>query len=391
MAYHIGTYLKNNKKHFFAELELGADAKGKRLRHKKRGFTSEKEAKKYATEYQYNIDKGLLIATSKDIMFKDFLIQWFEDYKSKSLSLNTKNNYRVRINNHILPYLEKYKLSEIDTMKIQNLYNDLIKKNLKPATAKKVLEILKSCFKYAIKMRLITIMPTDIETQKLEKPTIKYWNQDQVNFFLNVIKDEYLYTPILIDILTGLRVAELCGLRWRDVDLESGYITVNTQIIFDRTTKILIPTKVLKTSTSHRKISIPTILIEHLKAIYEDEKPPKSDFVIKNRYGLVVNPRNLSMEFTKKIGKYKKSIDDIVEETGETPKNYMQLPQITFHGLRHTHATLLIANGENVKVVSERLGHKDITTTLNTYTHVMEEMKNDTASLLDNMFKAKEI
>ena len=64
----------------------------------------------------------------------------------------------------------------------------------------------------------------------------------------------------------------------------------------------------------------------------------------------------------------------------------MQLPQITFHGLRHTHATLLIFNGENVKVVSERLGHKSITETLDTYTHVMDDMKNNTADLLDNIF-----
>lgn len=65
----------------------------------------------------------------------------------------------------------------------------------------------------------------------------------------------------------------------------------------------------------------------------------------------------------------------------------MQLKQITFHALRHTHATLLIFNGENIKVISERLGHKNISTTLDTYTHVMEDMKNSTADLLDNIFR----
>lgn len=81
------------------------------------------------------------------------------------------------------------------------------------------------------------------------------------------------------------------------------------------------------------------------------------------------NPRNLSMNFTKNISKYK---DD--------------LHQISFHGLRHTHATLLIKNGENIKVVSQRLGHKDITVTLNTYTHIMDDMIKDTATLLDSIF-----
>lgn len=92
------------------------------------------------------------------------------------------------------------------------------------------------------------------------------------------------------------------------------------------------------------------------------------------------------MNFAREVSKYKKSLDDIKNELGYDPENYMQLPQITFHGLRHTHATLLILNGENVKVVSERLGHKDIATTLQTYTHVMDDMKENTASLLDKMF-----
>ena len=88
------------------------------------------------------------------------------------------------------------------------------------------------------------------------------------------------------------------------------------------------------------------------------------------------------MNFTKKVAKFADSKDN-----HKNDKNYMQLKQISFHGLRHTHATLLIANGENVKVVSERLGHTDIRMTLNTYTHVLDSMKNNTANLLDNMFK----
>lgn len=106
------------------------------------------------------------------------------------------------------------------------------------------------------------------------------------------------------------------------------------------------------------------ILLNELKA----HTGNSDEFIILNREGELCNPRNLSMDFTKKVQKYK------------------ELPQITIHGLRHTHATLLILNGENIKIVSDRLGHKDVTTTLNTYTHVMKEMKDNTAELLDNLF-----
>ncbi|MDU1969363.1 MAG: tyrosine-type recombinase/integrase, partial [Clostridium perfringens] len=112
------------------------------------------------------------------------------------------------------------------------------------------------------------------------------------------------------------------------------------------------------------------------------------DFIIKSRDNKICNPRNLSMNFTKSINKYTKSLEEKKKESSKyDSKNYMQLKQISFHSLRHTHATLLIFNGENIKVVSDRLGHKDISVTLNTYTHIMEDMKKGTASLLDSIFK----
>lgn len=381
MAYfkNIGT---KNKPNWIVEASFGTGKNGKRLRIKKTGFKTQKEVENYYNEYASNVNKGNLKVEAKDIKFSDFITQWFEDHKSKTISINTRTNYKSRIDTHIIPYLGRYKLTEIDTMMVQNFYNNLISEGLKASSVKKIIETLNNCFKYAAKMRLIAYIPTDIEKIPVEKPKIEYWTQEQVDFFLSKIKDTYLYTPILIEVLTGLRIGELCGLRWSDINLEKGFITVNQQIIFDRIAKTLTPTPILKTNTSSRIISIPQLLVDHLKAVKEEIKPSPNNLVITNRYGLICNPRNLSMNFTKAISKYSKSIDKI-----ENPKGYMQLPQITFHGLRHTHATLLIFAGENIKVVSERLGHKDIATTLNTYTHVMQESREKTATLLDEMFK----
>lgn len=383
-------YLKNigtkNKPNWIVEASFGTGKDGKRLRVKKTGFRTQKEAEAYLNEYANNVNKGNIKIEARNINFGEFIEQWFNDHKSKTLSINTKTNYSSRIYTHILPRLGRYKLTEIDNLTIQSFYNTLIEEGLKPSTVKKIIETLSNCFKYAKKMKLITSIPTDIEKMPLDKPKIEYWNKGQLDFFLNSIKNTSLYTPILIDVLTGLRIAELCGLRWKDINFDNRSIEVNCQIIFDRLNNALVPTEVLKTDKSHRIIKIPNILVDHLKAVKEDIKPNDNNFIITNRYGLIFNPRNLSMNFTREVSKYKKSLDELEKELGYTPKDYMQLQQITFHGLRHTHATLLILNGENVKVVSERLGHKDISTTLNTYTHVMEDMKENTASLLDKMF-----
>ena len=154
-----------------------------------------------------------------------------------------------------------------------------------------------------------------------------------------------------------------------DIDLENGYININNQVIQDKNNKKLILSSILKTSTSKRSISMPKLLINHLEGIRAQITPNKLDYVILNRQNEMCNPRNISMEFTKKVAKYP------------------NINQISIHSLRHTHATLLIFNGENIKVISDRLGHKDISVTLNTYTHVMEDMKKDTALLLDSIFK----
>lgn len=338
----------------------------KRIRVIKQGFKTKKEAEKYVNEYNSKVNNGYLLPKSKDIVLSDFILDWFNNHKVLSLGVNTRNHYMSRIKTYIIPLLGKYKLNEIDTMTIQNFYNYLITKEqpLKPSSAKKVIETLNNCFKYAKKLKLISFLPTDIEKVSIEKPKIEYWSKEQLDYFLNEIKDTYLYFPVLLCSLTGLRVAELCGLKWYDVDFDKGYLNITKQIIRNESTKELLCTDNLKTNGSNRTISLPKFLIKEL----ELRIGSSNDFIILNRQGEVCNPRNLSMDFKREVSKH------------------TNLPQITIHGLRHTHATLLILNGENIKIVSDRLGHKDITTTLNTYTHIMEQMKDNTAELLDNLF-----
>ena len=384
----MASYEQISKGNWRVTISLGFDENGKRIRLKKQGFKTKKQAEVFVTETLNKKNKGYITPVSNNILFKDFIYKWFNEYKSKTLSINTYTNYKSQIDTHIIPLLGSYKLTDITNVIIQDFYNKIISNGLKPSSAKKVMQTLNGCFKYAKKNKLIYVIPTDIEKVPIEKTKIQYWSKDEIDFFLNSIKDTRLYTPILIDILTGLRIGELCGLRWEDINLEEGFIEVNNQVINDKINKTLLFSSILKTSTSHRIITIPNILIEHLKAIKEDLHPLDTDFIITSANGTICNPRSLSMSFTKQVSKYKEPLEVMQKlYPNKNLDDYKQLTQITFHALRHTHATLLIFNGENIKVVSERLGHKDITTTLNTYVHVMKDMKNNTAKLLDNIFK----
>lgn len=374
---------RNNK--WQVIIEIGRDERtGKRLRHTKDGFKTKRQAQIYATLKENELLNGINPMSNKTPL-KTFIGDWYKDHVSKTIAINTKNNYNSMIETHIIPYMGEMQLGKIKVTDIQKFYYYLIDKDLKPSTAKKVIQVLNKCFKYAKKLNLISMIPTDIEyfTQE-RKQTLKVWNEDELTYFLNEIKNDYLYIPILITVLTGIRIGELCGLRWENVDLENNLIFIKEQVIQDKTDNRLIHTDILKTSKSNRKITLPSILVNVLKSHVPGSEtlPGINNFVILNRDGFMCNPRNVSMEFTKKIKKYS-------NKTNDKHNNYMQLPQITFHDLRHTHATILLKNGENIKVISERLGHASIRMTLDTYSHVLPDMEQHTALLLDNIFSSK--
>lgn len=314
------------------------------------------------------IQNGIDIITNK-ILLKDFITEWFNNHVSRNFSINTVTGYKTRIETHIIPHMGNMPLHKINTATIQKFYYNLIDSNLKPGTCKKIIETLNGCFKYAKKLNLITNIPTNIEKLKDNSPTLIVWSEEQLKQFLSEISGTYLHLPILITSLTGLRVAELCGLRWENVDLEEGLIHVKEQVIHDKINKIDIHTTKLKTPTSYRTITIPNGLVNLLKEHKENQNlSTTKDFVITSRNGFMCNPRNLSMDFTKKVAKHK------------------DLPQISIHGLRHTHATMLVEKRENIKVISERLGHSSVKTTLDVYSHVLPSMKKETADLLDRDF-----
>lgn len=149
----------------------------------------------------------------------------------------------------------------------------------------------------------------------------------------------------------------------------------------------MLHTTILKNSSGSRSISIPNILINTLSKLKLTQCIQDCEgFVVLDRSNLMCNPRNVSMNFKNVVSKYSVSFETKVKKNKSEISNYRQLPQISIHGLRHTHATLLLSKGENVKVISDRLGHASVKITLDTYSHVLPSMKKQTATLLDNVF-----
>lgn len=364
-------------------IETGKDANGKRKRITKEGFKSKKEAKAWAIVKENELLNNIIPSNNK-ILLKDFIMDWYNNHICNSnFALNTLTNYKVRIETHIIPYMGNMQLGKIQVMDVQNFYYSLIKSGMKPGSAKRVILVLRKSLNYAKKMNIINNVPCDIEYIKdIKENKLKVWTEEQLLYFLNEIKDSYLYFPVLLAAFTGMRIGELCGLRYANVNLNDLRIRICEQTLNDKINKSLIHTHMLKTSKSNREITIPKFLSEAIK-LSDNFGNDINDFVVVNRDGGMCNPRNLSMDFTKKVEKYSKPISD------NSPEGYIQLPKISFHDLRHTHATILLLHGENIKVISERLGHESVKITLDTYSHVLPSMEEHTSLLLETLFKDK--
>lgn len=348
---------------------------GKQIKIRRQGFKTKKEAKEWLMNEIEKYRNGF-VPSNGNILFSEYITHWFDDFKSISLAYNTKANYISRINTYIIPYFGKYQLSEINNPLVQNFYNNLIKQGLKPSSVKKIMEILSGVFNYAYKNKLIHNIPLDINKQPLDKPQLEVWTKEELDYFLDEIKDTYLYLPVFMECLIGARPGEVCAIRWNDIDFVNNTISISKQVIVDKKNSTLYLTDTLKTTTSKRVVTIPSILTDYLIKVKFETNATEYDFVIKelSKESIMCNPNNLNANFTAKI----KSINK------NNPSK--KLSYISFNGLRHTHATLLVQSGENIKTISKRLGHKDINTTLKYYTHVTKEMENNTAILLNNLF-----
>lgn len=200
------------------------------------------------------------------------------------------------------------------------------------------------------------------------------YTAEQANKLLGVIHGEVLEPVIMLGLLFGMRRSEALGLRWSDIDLEKQTIVISYTMTQMRT---LLMDEHTKSATSHRMLSVMDDVIGYFKRLKAQQEANKrkygdkyhdSDFVCVWPDGRIILPGYVSHNFKKLLAKY-------------------DLPEIRFHDLRHTAGSLLLAQGVNIKQIQEFLGHSDVTTTLNIYTHTDEEAKKETAAAMGKVLK----
>jgi integrase len=338
------------------------DNQGKRRRKTLKKSTTKKAAKEKLRNIEDRLSKGIYIPDKKIPTFGEVAMDWLE-YKKPNLRASTWSNYESYARNHF-PDLNHIKVNRITIADIEKFITSRQKTEMHIKTLKRIIMIASQIMSYAVRHKYISYNPIrDIERPKSQgkekKQTIRILTPTEINKLLKVVSDHKFRTLFMLAIFSGARQGELLGLKWSDVDWENRQIhiqrTFNKQSWYDT-----------KTETSNRRIDIGPIMMTELKKWKLACPVSDLDLIFPNKAGNPIDGPSMYFRYFKPA----------LKKAG--------LGNIRFHDLRHTYASLLIEQGENIKYIQTQLGHSNPTITLNVYAHLMRPYNQESAKRLEN-------
>jgi integrase len=351
---------------------LGPD--GKPRRHYETVHGHKADAQRRLRELLTSLDKGVYTPPGR-LTVADHLNNWLKGYVRTNCSPRTLEGYQAIIERHLIPALGSIQLKHLNPQAIQNYYSQACE-NLSARTVYHYHRVLFQSLKYAVRQGFLGRNPAElVDPPSQRKKAMRTLTPEEVEVLLENAQGNYYYPIIYTAVSTGLRQAELLGLRWRDVDLDMCSISVS-QVLYKR--HGICEFKEPKTDHSRRRIAMTPKLALFLReyraereSLYWQLGQPLTldSLVFCSPEGKPIDPSVLSHEFAK-----------IVKRAN--------LGRVRFHDLRHTFASLMLLRGAKPKVISEALGHSSVAFTMDTYSHIIEGMQEDAMALLDEVLPA---
>jgi integrase len=358
-------------------IDLGRNADGKRRQkwHNVRG--TKKDAEAELVKQLNALQTGSYVEPTR-ITVGQFLRRWLDDFAKSKVAAKTFERYDEIVRLHLSPNIGHIRLARLHPLQIQELYSKMLKEGRKDGhgglSARTVLHhhrVLREALQQAVRSLLLSRNPADaVQPPRSEREEVGTLDSKQASQLLALAKGTRLYLPILIALATGARRGEILALRWKDVDLPSGSATILQSL---EQTKSGTRFKSPKTKRSARSIQLPAFAVVALKQHKAEQAAQRLKvgeayqdlgLVVARPDGLPWNPGSFTanfVAFAKRHG----------------------FEGLTYHHLRHTHATLLLGLNVHPKIVSERLGHSHIGLTMDTYSHVMPNMQREAAEMID--------
>jgi len=310
--------------------------------------------------------EGNSFVPSKRITFGEWLKQWYESYVVANTRSRTAASYRDEIHNHIGPRLGQVRLSQLSSQHLQEYYAQALSSGradggggLSASTVLYHHRIISKALKYAVRTGVLARNPAEmVDPPRRSRREVTTLAPRHIPRFLTAIRESQFFVLFYTAFSTGLRLGELLALTWRDIDLDTGFLSV-TKAFTKRSG--IVEVREPKTAYSRRRIDMSASLVRLLREHRRREQGrgemlsrslEETDLVFCYPVNRPLDPTTVSRNFTR-----------LIRGAG--------LPHLTFHGLRHSHASLLIASGVDIKTVSARLGHASTSFTLDVYGHVL--------------------
>lgn len=300
--------------------------------------------------------------SSGKLTVKELFEEWLSAVKLR-VNESTYANYRMKAEKHILPEFGGLRYEMLTAQMLHSFIENKLKHGLSAKYVSDIVIVFKSMAKYISRIHKFKNPLADVILPKIEKKEMKLFSENQQNKLCSYLMKNSDNTSIcvLLSLYTGLRIGEICGLKWGDIDFEKSILTVRRTVQRIRTgihgTKLIVDTP--KSRSSQRSIPIPKFLANILRKFSDND-----EFYILSGNSKVTEPRTMQRKFKSILKK-------------------ADLPSINYHALRHMFATNCIKLGFDVKTLSEILGHASVETTLNRYVHSSMERKTQCMNLLE--------
>ncbi len=343
-----------------------------------KSFDTQREANAWRHKRVEEIRQGLVFIGAK-ISLSKFLDDWLV-VTENSVRPNTYLQYSQIVHQHIVPTLGKILLKDLRPDHVQQLYTKKLENGISARTTQLIHAVIHRALNHALKQGLVVRNVSDAVTRpKVPRKEMKTFDDYQVRQLIQAAEGTGMQTLFWVAVSTGLRKGEILGLKWSDLDWNNGRLQIQRQVQRRKGEGLVFCEP--KSASGRRVIILGEKTLDRLHEYREEQS--KERFRVGDQWqenDLIFPASTGTILDQSKVNKvYKKCL----KKAG--------LPNLRFHDLRHTAATLMLQQGIHPKVVQERLGHSDISLTLNIYSHVLPSMQEEAAEKMDDLFTLTDV
>jgi integrase len=362
-------------------IDLGRDADGKRRQKWHTVHGTKADAQRELTRLLHQLNTGTYVRPTK-LTVAEYLELWLKDYAEPNVAAKTLERYAEIIRKHLVPSLGHVVLAKLQPLHIQEYYSHALlcgrrdgRGGLAAQTVLHHHRLLREALQQGVKWQLLARNPADaVEPPRPRRKEARALTEPQAAILLESLSGSRLYMPVLLAVTTGLRRGEVLALCWNDIDMETATLVVRRSL---EQTAAGVSFKEPKTNRGRRSVAMPEMTIGALRRHRSEQA----------RERLAAGPAYREHGLVCCMEDGRPWLPSSLTHSFNAHVSTLDLGNVRFHDLRHSHASHLLRQGVHPKVVSERLGHATVGITLDVYSHLMPGMQQDAANRIDEALR----